>query len=243
MGLFDFGKKKKEQQMREEFKQKYRAMSLKQLISCMGSLWQVSSDIEEDEIRAAYILAVLKADPSEGGFGIPAGRLMGETNEREIHSYIGSVARYVKERGLAYLRDGNGDITAINRKFVFLGNYMRADKNADLLRASVVTDAFFSLQDKESVFHFSDEEIMDEHHQIYNAWLGEPSAEKGDDGFRRYKMQVVHLICDPEQCEKYGAFKRKNGVVTSEYITVDDLTGAKTSDQLRKLLDTLQTRF
>ena len=243
MGLFDFGKKKKEQQMREEFKQKYRAMSLQQLISCMGNLWQTSSDIEEDEIRAAYLLALFKADPSEGGFGIPAEQLAGESNEREIHSY-GRVAEYVKKGGLAYLYDGSGSILSINRELVFFGNYMRADKKADLGTAWLVTYYVFDLQKADDVITFTDEEIMDEHHQIYNGWLGESSAEPtGDEGFRRYKVQAALMICDPEECEKYGAFKRKDGAVTSEYITVDDLTGAKTSAQLRKLLDSYQTRF
>ena len=243
MGLFGFGKKKKEEALREEFKQKYRAKSLKELISLMGTLWQVSSAEEEDEIRAAYILALLKANKSEGGFGIPAEQLAGESNEREIHSY-GCVAEYVKKGGLAYLRDGNGSILSINRELVFLGNYMRADKKADLGTAWLITYYVFDLQKADDVITFTDEEIMDEHHQIYNGWLGEPSAEpKGDEGFRRFKVQAALMICDPEECEKYGAFKRKDGVVTSEYITVDDLTGAKTSAQLRKLLDSYQTRF
>lgn len=242
-GLFDFGKKKKEQQMREELKQKYRAMSLKELISVMGNLWQVSSDEEEDEIRAAYILALFKADKSEGGFGIPAARLTGEANESVIHSY-GDAALYVKKGGLAYLSDENGTILSINRELIFMGNYMRADKNADLVTAAEITFLVFELQKDENIITFTDEDIMDEHHQIYNAWLGEPGADpNGDEGFRRYKVQAALLLCTPEQCEKFGTFKRKNGVVTSEYATVDDLTGAKTSAQLEKLLDSLQTRF
>lgn len=242
MGLFNFGKKKKEQQMREEFKQKYRAMSLKELISCMGSTWQVSSDIEENEIRAAYILAVLKADRREGGFGIPAERLTGESIEESIHR--GSAPAYIINNGLAYLRQGDGTILAINREFVFMANYFSADKNADLKRAVLVTNIFFDLQKGNNVIHFTDEDIMNENHQIYNGWLGEPSADpKGDEGFRRYKMQAALMVCDPEACETYGAFKRKDGVVTSEYIAVDDLTGAKTSSQLRKMLNSYQTRF
>lgn len=240
MGLFNFGKKKKEQQMQEEFKQKYRAMSLKQLISCMGSLWQVSSN-EQEEIRAAYILAVLKADKSAGGFGIAAERLTGEAVEVAIHN--GMVGYYVQKGGLAYLRDGNGTVLAINRELVFMGNYMRADRNADLITAARITNLFFELQKGNNVIQFTDEDIMDEHHQIYNGWLGEPSASKEDEGFRRYKMQAALMVCNPEECEKYGAFKRVNGVITSEYVTVDDLTGAKTSTQLSQLLDSLQTRF
>lgn len=244
MGLFNFGKKKKEEALREEFKQKYRAICLKELISLMGTLWQVSSDEEEDEIRAAYILALLKADPSEGGFGIPAEQLAGESNEREIHSYTyGGVAEYVKKGGPAYLYDGSGSILSINRELVFLGNYMRADKKADLRTAWFVTKYVFDLQKDENVITFTDEDIMNEHHQIYNGWLGELSAAPEDDGFRRYKVQAALMLCTPEQCEKYGTFKRKNGAVTSEYATVDDLTGAKTSAQLEKLLNTLQTRF
>ncbi len=242
MGLFGLGKKKKEEALREEFKQKYRAMSLQQLISCMGSLWQVSSWAEENEIRAAYILAVLKAAPSEGGFGISAARLTGETVEDAIH--CGYVPGYIINNGLAYLRDGNGAVLAINREFVFMGNYMRADKNADFYRATLVTNLFFEMQKANNVIHFTDEDIMNEHHQIYNGWLGEPSADpKEDERFRRFKMQAALMVCDPEECEKYGAFKRKDGAVTSEYITVDDLVGAKTYSQLAKLLDSYQTRF
>ncbi len=243
MGLFDFGKKKKEreqqEQMRAQLKQKYRVMNLKQLISAVENLRQIFSADEAYEIRASYILALLKADSSEGGFGISSNRL---ADEFGLYVY-GSIDELVKNDGVAYHYDKNGNIVSINRALVFLGNYMRADQKADLRRAWLVTKNVFELQKDESVITFTDEDIMNEHHQIYNGWLGEPSADpKGDDGFRRYKVQVALMLCTPSVCERYGVFKRKNGVVTSEYATVDDLTGVKMTAQLQQLLNSLQTR-
>lgn len=237
MGLFDFGKKKKEKALREQCKQKYRAMSLKELTSVMDELWNVSSEIEAEEIRAAYAMALFTAPRSEGGFGVPADRL---TPEYNFYDSLGGVQSWIKDKGVAYRYDEAGDIVAINRKLVFAGNYLSADHKANMTALSLVMYAIFE-SDYEG--NLSDEDIMNEHHQIYNPWLGESSADPNDGvQFYRTKANAALILCSPEECERFGAFKRKNGVITSEYATVEDLTKAKTLAQLNRLLDNLQTR-
>ncbi len=236
MGLFNFGKKKKEQQLREQFKQKYRAMSLKELTSVMDELWNVSSEIEAEEIRVAYAMALFTAPRSEGGFGVPASQV----NDEFYYYGFSGVQSWIKDKGVAYRYDEAGDIVAINRKLVFAGNYLSVDHKASMNTMSLVVSMIFT---SDYIDNLSDEDILDEHHQIYNPWLGESSADPNDGvQFYRAKANAALILCSPEQCEEFGAFKRRNGVVTSEYATVDDLTKAKTLAQLNRLLDNLQTR-
>lgn len=236
MGLFNFGKKKQEEELRQQLKQKYRAMSLKELTSAVDTLWKIESKIEKDAICSAYAMALFKTDKSEGGFGIPVERLVPVS---EFESY--NMVKFVKEYGLAYRYDENGEIVSINKALVFMGNYMHVDKEIDLGRVlSIAEIMFVALEDNA----FSDEDILDEYFQLYNPWLNEESVDPNDSRyeFTKYKIQVIATINNPETCEEYGAFKRKNGVVTSEYITVDDLVEAKSYKQLANLLDYYQTR-
>ena len=235
MGLFNFGKKKKEEELRQQFKQKYRAMSFKELTSAVDKLWKIEASIEKDEICSAYAMALFKTAKSEGGFGIPVERLV---PVREFESY--EMAKYIKEYGIAYRYDENGGIVAINKALVFMGNYMQADKKIDLGGAMDIARIMFIILEDNI---FSDDDLMDEHFQLYNPWLNEDSVDPNDGyEFIKYKIQCVAMISNPAECEKYGAFKRKNGVITSEYITVDDLVEAKSSKQLENLLDSYQTR-
>ena len=227
----DVDKKKRLQ----AFKEKYAGKDLEEMKLLMEDLWKVSSEEEADEVRAQYAKALFAAPKSEGGFGIAADRLTPD-------SYFGKfdIGKWVREYGVAYHYNEKGKIVSINRKLVFAGNYLNADRKVGMGMLCLVVDAVFR---SEEVGNLSDEDIMNEHHQIYNPWLGEPSADPNDRDFLQTKVNAALILCSPEACEQYGAFKRKNGVATSEYATVEDLTKAKTKTQLDNLLDTLQTRW
>lgn len=223
MGLFDFGKKKK------AIETKYATMTIKELETLITERWKVAPD-EFRSLCEAYGRKVLMASKSEGGFEL--------SNDKLDYIYDFDYEKWIKECGILCIYDSNGAITKVNKKLAFAGNFLRRNP------ARILHRSLKLLFENENFECLLDEEFMDENHQIFNPWVYSEGAEKlTAEQFISSKISAAILLANPDELEKYGFYRKKNGVVTNEFIQIEDCLDIVTADQLQAFFDFHRTRF
>ncbi len=228
MGLFNFGKKKQEEK-KKTIEAKYAAMTIKELETLITERWKVAPD-EFQPLCGAYGRKVLMASKSEGGFELS------ENTAEYIYDF--DCEKWIKEYGILCKYDSSGKITKVNKKLAFAGNFLRQNP-IRIMRHSL--ELLFENENFECLL---DEEFLDENHQIYNPWVYSEGAEKLNvDQFISSKISAAILLANPDELEKYGFYRKKNGVVTNEFIQIEDCLDIVTADQLQAFFDYHRTRF
>ena len=216
----DLDKKKRQ----EEYEAKYASKSLDDLAKSLDEKWKIQSKEELDYLYVLYGRKLFSSPKSAGGFEIP---------EEKLKNMDWDFKKWVGEGGACYHYDGNGTIVSINRKLLFAANYMHVNPG----RYPPVSTLFSA----DYIENLTDADIMNEHHPVYNPWIYETNEQEGS-AFTRAKANIILMMNDPDCLERYGMFRRKNGVVTDEYVTIDDFLEIKTNQQLGDFLDYIQTR-
>lgn len=226
MGLFDIFKKKQKADPEEAYKDK----SIDELAKLIRE-----QKYPDGYLCSAYAKKLLRAPIEEGGLGF---------SDDEIGKVDPSAAEAVNTDGIYWVKLGDGSKRVCNFRLDYIINCIRAGIT-DMTKCDEVEAYNIAYNIKFAAKYifllndslFTNRQLKDKNSPVYNRWVY-----LGDIDFVEYKLQVIgNILLNKAYLEKLGAYKVKDGKITDEFITIEDLTGANTRSELEALLDSYQT--
>ncbi len=234
MGLFDIIKAifPKKQDKGQIYEKMYEQKSLKELLDELNNADLKTYEAKQiSALRLTYLKKLFGDPVEEGGFGL-----------KDYPGYMQAVYAAGAASDSAPYKFGMGKNERIqNYEIEFLKNCVKRGGNASSMTYFEALRCIFPL-DKD--WMFTKAELKDENFPLYHPWvlMGENERLSPSDEFLHRKLFTVRIITDEEQLEAYGLFKQVEGEPTDEYVTIEDFLEAKNNTQLKRLLDTFQTR-
>lgn len=233
MGLFNFGKKKKEEERKKALEAQYEAMSLKDILQELrDNDWKNYDSDRRTTILFKYFEKLFGSPVEEGGFGL---------KDYPGFSEVVMAAFIQHDSYKLYKYTVNENEQIHNYKIEYLKNCLKRGCVAQRYDYDNAIRLIFPFGEEPL---FTKAELRDPDFQLYHPWVLEYGTctvlERKE--FIAEKIKTIRTITQPLQLEIYGMFRQVDGVPTNEYVTVEDFAGIKSLAQLKSFLYRIRTR-